>query len=91
MGRTTGRMDSAEQPNAPNKDREAEGPRGLEIRMARTGSTETSAKSTGAQDYRDQIKRPPDPTILQLHKHLHKAESTMLVQLRTGRAGFGIS
>jgi len=44
MGRTTGRTD--EQPNTPNNFREAEGPRGLEIKMARTGSIETSAKST---------------------------------------------
>jgi hypothetical protein len=40
-----------------------------------------------AQNYWDQIKRPPDPTILHLHEHLHKAESAMLVQLRTGRTG----
>ena len=40
-----------------------------------------------AQDHWDQIKRPPDPIILQLHKDLQKAESTMLVQLRTGRTG----
>jgi hypothetical protein len=31
MGGTTGRMDSAEQPNKPKKVREVEGPRGLEI------------------------------------------------------------
>jgi hypothetical protein len=41
----------------------------------------------GAQDYWDQIKRPPDPTILQLHRNLQKAESAMLIQLRTGRTG----
>ena len=35
----------------------------------------------------DQIKRPPDPKILQLHKGLKKAESSMLIQLRTGRIG----
>jgi hypothetical protein len=33
------------------------------------------------QWYWDQIKRPLDPTILQLHKYLRKAESAMLVQL----------
>jgi hypothetical protein len=41
------------------------------------------------QDYWDQIKRPPDPTILQLHKNLHKAESAILIQLRTGQTGLG--
>jgi hypothetical protein len=37
------------------------------------------------RDYWDQIKRPPDPTILRLHKHLRKAEIPILVQLQTGR------
>jgi len=41
------------------------------------------------QDYWDQIKRPPDPTILRLYKNLHKAESSILVQLWTGRTGLG--
>ena len=31
------------------------------------------------QDFWDQVKRPLDPTILQIHKGLHKAESSMLV------------
>jgi hypothetical protein len=38
-------------------------------------------------DYWDQVKKPPDPSILQLHKGLRKAESSMLIQLRTGRTG----
>jgi hypothetical protein len=48
--------------------------------------TQESQKQ-GTQDYWDQIKRPPDPAVLQLHKNLHKAESAILVQLRTGRTG----
>jgi hypothetical protein len=51
------------------------------------GAQRRAQRAQGVQDYWDQIKRSPDPTILQLHKHLHKAESTMLVQLRTGRTG----
>src|SRR6202035_854751 len=39
------------------------------------------------QDVWDQVKRPPDPTILLLHKGLCKAESSMLIQLRTDRTG----
>ena len=37
----------------------------------------------------DQIKRPPDPAILQLHTSLRKAESSVLIHLRTGRIGLG--
>ena len=33
------------------------------------------------------MKRPPDLAILKLHKGLQKAESSMLIQLRTGRTG----
>jgi hypothetical protein len=62
-------------PNTPNKVRKAEGPQGLEIKMACTGSTETITGLLGSNQV----------TLLQLHKHLRKAESTMLVQLRTGR------
>lgn len=37
----------------------------------------------------DQIKNPPDLRLHKtLHKNLHKAESSMLIQLRTGRTGF---
>jgi hypothetical protein len=39
------------------------------------------------QDFWDQVVGPPDPAILKLHKGLRKAESSMLVQLRTGRTG----
>ena len=39
------------------------------------------------QDYWDQVRRPPDPSILKLHQGLRKAESSMLIQLRTGRTG----
>lgn len=39
------------------------------------------------QDVWDQVKRPPDPAILKLHKGLRKAESSVLIQLRTGRTG----
>src|ERR1700716_4174343 len=35
----------------------------------------------------DQIKRPPDPKILQLHKGLKKVESSILIQLRIGQIG----
>src|SRR3982074_1384771 len=35
----------------------------------------------------DHIKRPPNPRILSLHKNLHKAESSTLIQLRTGYIG----
>ena len=35
----------------------------------------------------DQIKRPPEKRVLQLHAKLQKAESSMLVQLRSGRTG----
>jgi hypothetical protein len=35
----------------------------------------------------DQIKRPPEKRVLQLHAKLRKAESSMLVQLRSGRTG----
>ena len=33
------------------------------------------------------MKRPLDLAILKLHKGLQKAESSMLIQLRTGRTG----
>jgi len=46
MVRKTGRTDPAEQPNSPNKVGKAKGDRGLEIKMVRTGSTETSTGST---------------------------------------------
>jgi hypothetical protein len=32
--------------------------------------------------------RPPDPTVLQLHRGLHKAESSVLIQARTEKIGF---
>ncbi|TVY59574.1 putative RNA-directed DNA polymerase from transposon X-element, partial [Lachnellula suecica] len=35
----------------------------------------------------DPVWHPPDKKVLQLHKDLRKAESTALVQLRTGRIG----
>jgi hypothetical protein len=38
-------------------------------------------------DIWDQVKGPPDPKILKLHKGLRKAESSVLIQLRTGRTG----
>ena len=59
----------------------------LEAWKARWHAQEAQKEQRRAQDYWDQIKRPPDPAILQLHKNLQKAESTMLVQLRTGRTG----
>jgi hypothetical protein len=40
-------------------------------------------------NYWDQIKRPPDSAVLQLLKGLRKAESTILIQGRTGRIGLG--
>ena len=36
---------------------------------------------------RDLIRRPPGRTILKLHQNLRKAESSALVQFRTGRTG----
>jgi hypothetical protein len=35
----------------------------------------------------DRILRPPDPTVLKLHSGLYKAESSALVQFRTGCTG----
>jgi hypothetical protein len=35
----------------------------------------------------DRILRPPDPKVLKLHSGLHKAESSALVQFRTGCTG----
>jgi hypothetical protein len=35
----------------------------------------------------DQIQRPPDRKILKLHQNLRKAESSALIQFRTGRVG----
>jgi hypothetical protein len=46
-----------------------------------SGSTEKSTGPLGSNQ------KTPDSTILRLHKDLQKAESTMLVQLRTGRTG----
>jgi hypothetical protein len=43
------------------------------------------------QGFWDQIVKPPDPTILKLHKGLRNAESSILVQLRTGRTNFDTS
>jgi hypothetical protein len=40
-------------------------------------------------NYWDQIKRPPDSAVLQLHKGLRKADSTILIQGRTGEIGLG--
>ena len=54
---------------------------------SRWQAQETQNQGIHTQDYWDQIKRPPDPTILQLHRNLQKAESAMLIQLRTGRTG----
>ncbi len=48
---------------------------------------ETTSQEQGREDIWDQVKRPPDPAILQLHTGLRKAESTVLVHLRTGRIG----
>ena len=35
----------------------------------------------------DQIHRPPDKKVLKLHSNLRKAESTVLIHMRTGRTG----
>ncbi|PQE16127.1 reverse transcriptase protein [Rutstroemia sp. NJR-2017a BBW] len=35
----------------------------------------------------DQVKKPPDPAVLILPRQLKKAESTVLIQMRTGRIG----
>jgi hypothetical protein len=35
----------------------------------------------------DQIRRPPEKAVLKLHSGLRKAESSALIQLRTGRVG----
>lgn len=35
----------------------------------------------------DQIRQPPDKKVLKLHRGLKKAESSILIQLRTGRIG----
>jgi hypothetical protein len=43
------------------------------------------AQRQGKLDYWDQIKRPPDPAVLQLHKGLWEAESTIIIQRRKGR------
>ena len=48
---------------------------------------EAILQEQGREDTWDQVKRPPDPAILQLHTGLRKAESTVLVHLRTGRIG----
>ena len=48
---------------------------------------ETALQEQGKEDVWDQIKRPPDPAILQLHTSLRKAESSVLIHLRTGRIG----
>jgi hypothetical protein len=45
------------------------------------------AQRQNKPDYWDQIKRPPDPTVLQLHEGLQKAESTIVIHGRTGRIG----
>jgi hypothetical protein len=45
------------------------------------------AQGQGKPDCWDQIKRPPDPAVLQLQKGLQKAESTIIIQGRTGRIG----
>jgi hypothetical protein len=37
----------------------------------------------------DQIRRPPDSAILELHRGLQKAESTIIIQGRTGRIDLG--
>jgi hypothetical protein len=74
-------MHSTEQPNTSNKVRKAKDPQGLELRW------HAQEAERRARDHWDQIKRPPDPAILHLYKYLRKAESIMLVQLRTGRTG----
>jgi hypothetical protein len=48
MGGTTGSIDLADRTSAPNKGREVEGHRGLEIKMAHTGRIETSARLLGS-------------------------------------------
>lgn len=35
----------------------------------------------------DQIRRPPEKRVLKLHSNLKKAESAVLIQMRTGRTG----
>jgi hypothetical protein len=47
------------------------------------------AQRQNKPDYWDQIKRPPDPAVLQLHEGLQKAESTIVIHSRTGRIGLG--
>jgi hypothetical protein len=51
--------------------------------MARTGRTETSTSTRLLGSNQETFRS----NILQLHNHLHKAESAMLVQLWTGRTG----
>jgi hypothetical protein len=45
------------------------------------------AQRQNKPDYWDQIKRQPDQAVLQLHKGLRKAESTIIIHGRTGRMG----
>jgi len=44
-------------------------------------------QSSARPDSWDRVLRPPDPKVLKLHSGLHKAESSALVQFRTGYTG----
>ena len=74
------------------------GERRKEWASSRTSETTSSAKKIVLEKWRerqnlaekpglDPIWHPPDKKVLKLHKNLRKAESTALIQLRTGRIG----
>jgi len=48
---------------------------------------ETAFQEQREEDVWAKIERLPDPAILRLHTGLRKAQSTVLVHLRTGRIG----
>jgi hypothetical protein len=79
------RRAEAIQRNHPTRRLATEKQRVLAAWKSRWLAQESQRQST--PDYWNQIKRPPDPTILQLHKGLRKADSTILIHLRTGRIG----
>jgi hypothetical protein len=47
----------------------------------------TGYRSTNHQKFSEAIFQPPDKNILKLHVRLHKAQSSILTQLRTGKIG----
>ena len=58
-----------------------------EIKRTTEAWTRRWQAGTTKPDTWDRVLQPPDPKILKLHSGLHKAESSALVQLRTGCIG----